>query len=209
MCVCVCVCVCVRMRVCVRACACACVRACVRVIYVHVHTYSVHVLAVQTFQSLSSYATCELVVCAIHTYCTYTWVVRVVHHKRSLSPFPGLKAGHVVLSGIGRRDAANSVRVKVGEMDLERQKCVKYLGVEIDEDLSWKKHIEKMHRQCLAKLALIRRAGTYLPCNIRKLLYQALILPHLDYCSVVWSSCGLTLSKRIESTELCHENYLA
>ena len=34
-------------------------------------------------------------------------------------------------------------------------------------------------------------------CNIRKLLYQALILPHLDYCSVVWSSCGITLSKRI------------
>ena len=49
----------------------------------------------------------------------------------------------MVLSRRGRRDAANSVRVKVGEMDLERQKCVKYLGVEIDEDLSWKKHIEK------------------------------------------------------------------
>ena len=78
---------------------------------------------------------------------------------------------------------------------------MKYLGVEIDEDLSWKKHIEKMHRQYLAKLALIRRAGTYLPCNIRKLLYQALILPHLDYCSVVWSSCGITLSKRIERVQ--------
>ena len=82
-----------------------------------------------------------------------------------------------------------------------------------------------MHRQCLAKQALIRRAGTYLPCNIRKLLYQALILPHLDllyqalilphldllyqalilphldYCSVVWSSCGITLSKRIERVQ--------
>ena len=107
----------------------------------------------------------------------------------------------MVLSRRGRRDAANSVRVKVGEMDLERKKCVKYLGVEINEDLSWKKHIEKMHRQCLAKLALIRRAGTYLPCNIRKLLYQAFILPHLDYCSVVWSSCGLTLSKRFERVQ--------
>ena len=61
---CVCVCVCVCARACVRVCVRARMRVC------DIHTYSVHVLAVQTFQSLSSYATCELhvVVCAIHTY---------------------------------------------------------------------------------------------------------------------------------------------
>ena len=37
-----------------------------------------------------------------------------------------------------------------------------------------------------------------MPCHIRKLLYQAFILPHLDYFSVVWNGCGATLSKRVE-----------
>jgi len=50
----------------------------------------------------------------------------------------------------------------------------------------------------MGKLAAIRRAGSYMPCHIRKLLYQAFILPHLDNCSVVWNGCGATLSKHVE-----------
>ena len=59
-------------------------------------------------------------------------------------------------------------------------------------------HIDSVRKKCLAKLALIRRADHYLPCSIRKLLYLAIVLPHLDYCSVVWHSCGTTLSDRVE-----------
>ena len=29
-------------------------------------------------------------------------------------------------------------------------------------------------------------------------MYHALVLPHLDYCSVVWHSCGATLSTQIK-----------
>jgi len=58
--------------------------------------------------------------------------------------------------------------------------------------------LERMHQQCMGKLAAIRRAGSYMPCHIKKLLYQAFILPHLDDCLVVWNGCGATLSKRVE-----------
>ena len=90
------------------------------------------------------------------------------------------------------------MRVKVGEVELPQQGCVRYLGVKIDKDLTWKTHIDKVRHQCMAKLAAIRRAGTYLPCHIRKLLYQSFVLPHLDYRSVVWNSFSTTLTKRIE-----------
>ena len=53
----------------------------------------------------------------------------------------------------------------------------------------------------MGKLAVIRRARSYLPCHIRKLLYQSSVLPHLDYCSVVWNSCGATLAKSIERVQ--------
>ena len=107
----------------------------------------------------------------------------------------------MVLSRRGRREEADSVRVKIGEVELQQQSCVRYLGVEIDRDLTWKAHIQKVYNQCMGKLAAIRRAGSYLPCHIRKLLYQAFVLPHLDYCSVVWNSCGATLGKRIERVQ--------
>ena len=78
---------------------------------------------------------------------------------------------------------------------------MRYLGVNIDRDLTWKAHIEKVRHQCKGKLAAIRRAGAYLPCHVRKMLYQSLVLSHLDYCSVVWNSCRVTLGKRIERVQ--------
>ena len=61
-------------------------------------------------------------------------------------------------------------------------------------------HLEGLckRRTCLARLAMIRQAGHHLSCHIRKLLYQSFVLPNLDYCSVVWNSCGVVLSSKIE-----------
>ena len=50
----------------------------------------------------------------------------------------------------------------------------------------------------MGKLAAIGRARPYLPCHIRKLLYQSFVLPQFDYFSVVWSSSGATLTKSIK-----------
>lgn len=41
-----------------------------------------------------------------------------------------------------------------------------YLGMKLDKDLSWKVHIKNMHRQCSAKLAIIRRACHHLPQKV-------------------------------------------
>ena len=107
----------------------------------------------------------------------------------------------VVLNRKGKQSIADSVQVSVDDSMLQKQDCVKYLGVSIDKDLSWKTHIEQIRAQCMAKLAAIRRAGSYLPCHVRKFLYQSFVLPHLDYCSVVWNSCSTTLSDRVERVQ--------
>ena len=48
---------------------------------------------------------------------------------------------------------------------------------------------------------MIRPAGHHLPCHTRKLLYQTFVLPNLDYCSVVWNSCGVMLSNKLEQIQ--------
>ena len=54
----------------------------------------------------------------------------------------------MVLSRRGRRDEANSIQVKVVNDEMKKKDCVRYLDVEIDRDLTWKAHIERMRRQC-------------------------------------------------------------
>ena len=104
----------------------------------------------------------------------------------------------MVLSRKYNRRKSDDVQVRSTDQVLTKQVSVKYLGVHIGRDLNWQLHIDSVRKKYLAKLALIRRAGHYLPCSIRKLLYLAIVFPHLDYCSVVWHSCGTTLSDWVE-----------
>ena len=79
--------------------------------------------------------------------------------------------------------------------DIASHYSIKYLGITVDRDLNWKQHnITDVHRKTLAAVATIGRARGYLPVKTRKLLYNALVLPHMDYCSGVWNSCSTNLS---------------
>ncbi len=65
-------------------------------------------------------------------------------------------------------------------------------------ELKWKDQVSHMRKKCLASLSKLRRVFPALPVTTRKMLYNALVLPHLDFCSSVWHHCGETLTKRIE-----------
>ena len=75
---------------------------------------------------------------------------------------------------------------------------VKYLGVVVDEDLKWKKHVQEVRKKCLIGLSQMRRISQFLPVHTRKSLYNALVLPHIDYCCVLRHDCGATLAQGIE-----------
>ena len=49
-----------------------------------------------------------------------------------------------------------------------------------------------------AKLAWIRRTTQHLPMRLKKVMYQALLLPHLDYCAVVWNTYSRNLTNKVE-----------
>ena len=84
---------------------------------------------------------------------------------------------------------------------LSLRDSVRYLGLTIDKDLSWKTHVSNVQKKAFAAIVCIRRASQYLPVKIRKILYNSLVLPHLDYCSTVWHSCNQTLSQSLERTQ--------
>ena len=85
----------------------------------------------------------------------------------------------------------DSVKIGVNGESLSKQESVKYFGMEVNYNLSWEK-------QAMKVMAAIRRASAYLPLL---LLYNALVLPHLHYCSVVWHSCSKTISDKVERVQ--------
>ena len=78
--------------------------------------------------------------------------------------------------------------IPIGNVNLKRAKTVKYLGVLVDEDLRFKSHINKVSGVVSRNIGIISRAKYLLDKKLLLMLYHAIILPHLNYCSVVWGS---------------------
>ena len=62
-----------------------------------------------------------------------------------------------------------------------------YLGVDIQDDGKWSKHVENCTNKANIPLGFIRRNFGRCPEYIKETLYTAMVRPHLEYASGVWN----------------------
>ena len=74
----------------------------------------------------------------------------------------------------------------------------KYLGVILQSDLNWNKHVEQKVSKASSMLALIQR--NLMISTIRS-WYKALVRPQLEYASTVWSPWQQGLTTMIEKVQ--------
>ena len=60
------------------------------------------------------------------------------------------------------------------------------LGIHFNEQLNWKSHIDKLSVKCCRILGILNRLKRILPLNIKIILYNLLMLPHLNYGITLW-----------------------
>ena len=92
----------------------------------------------------------------------------------------------------------------LGELDLkmcdtntQNVKETKYLGLQIDRHLTWKKHVDAISRKISHALGILKHAKQFLQQNNLKNLYISIIEPHFRYCSSVWRCCSTTYINRL------------
>ena len=92
-----------------------------------------------------------------------------------------------MLVGTHQRTAeADDLVIEISNTRLERVNKFKYLGVLLDNTLSWNDHVEYIGNKISYRLA-----RKVLPKPTLQMLYNTLVLPLFDYCSPVWDSCGI------------------
>ena len=88
---------------------------------------------------------------------------------------------------IGRWDHQSNGLLSTQDGPIERVTEFKLLGVYVDSNLSWKKHIEYVTTKAAKRLyflKVLKRSG--LPHEHLLHYYTAVIRPVLEYCSCVW-----------------------
>ena len=73
-----------------------------------------------------------------------------------------------------------------------------YLGVVIDESLSWNNHVSYIASRVYPKLKLLNRISSFLSPAILLKTYKMTILPILDYGCIVWGFCSKKSSDLLE-----------
>ncbi len=75
----------------------------------------------------------------------------------------------------------------------------KHLGVTLTSNMTWNLHIDAALKKAASRLSNIRKIRFIITRKARETLYRSLVLPLLEYGSVLFDSCTLYLKQRLES----------
>ena len=102
------------------------------------------------------------------------------------------KTNYVIFSSKQKTTKIN-LPVLFDDKPLKRVNVVKFLGIYIDENLTWKYHIDHVCNKISKSIGGIARSRFVLSTKTKLSLYYSLIYPYINYCNVIWSSTYVTI----------------
>ena len=85
--------------------------------------------------------------------------------------------------------------VFVDNKRIKRVSSSESLGLTIDENLNWCKHIDNISKKVSSGIGALKRMRSFIDKETAIKVYQGLIEPYLTYCASVWDGMGSELCK--------------
>ena len=82
------------------------------------------------------------------------------------------------------------IEIKLSDISLKRVSFTKFLGVIIDEKLSFTRHISYIKNKISKAMGIIIKARKYLNRKSLLNLYHAFVFPYLTYCIEIWGNAS-------------------
>ena len=89
----------------------------------------------------------------------------------------------------------------MGNQKLNISRCEKDLGVHIDDQLKFDKHITNMVNKANKIMAITRKTFEYLDSEVFCYIYKGLVRPHLEYAAPIWSPHSIKMKEEIENVQ--------
>ena len=84
------------------------------------------------------------------------------------------------------------ITIRANNHNLEQKRECKFLGVIVDDRITWKAHINHISSKISKSLAILRLLKYTFPKQILKTLYMSLIQPYFNYCNIIWGAADKT-----------------
>ena len=83
------------------------------------------------------------------------------------------KQKHTILRNQGQK-----LSLKIMDHELEVVDTIKYLGLQIDNSLDWKRHVSVLSSKVSKTVAFLKHAKSILPLETLNKLYAGIVEPH-------------------------------
>ena len=70
---------------------------------------------------------------------------------------------------------------------LKKSDKIKYLGVTIDQKLSFKDHINEKCKSASTVLNMLRRNLHFAPASVKMKAYKSCVMPIIEYANICWA----------------------
>jgi len=84
---------------------------------------------------------------------------------------------------------------------IKREATVNFLGVIIDENISWKFHIKSIENKISKNISMLYKIKPFLNMESLKIIYFSFIHSYLSYCNIAWGSTNYGKLKKIYSKQ--------
>jgi len=89
-------------------------------------------------------------------------------------------------------------QVEIGSNIITDESYVKLLGVYLDKNLNFNKHISELCKKAARQINVLKRLSKILDENSKLTIFKSFILCHFNYCPLIWHFCGKTNTKKLE-----------
>ena len=85
----------------------------------------------------------------------------------------------------------------ISSKKIEHTDEARFLGVIVDENLTWAKHISTLRTKMARYIGIMYKLKRMLPLKTRIQIYQSFVQSHINYCSLVWGFCAKSHIEKI------------
>ena len=90
------------------------------------------------------------------------------------------------------------MKINFGGASIANSETSKILGIVLDQNISWKAHVSAVIQRCYATLSGLTKFTHRLSYEVKKMIIESLIHPHIHYCLAVWGDCSTGQRRRIQ-----------
>ena len=79
-------------------------------------------------------------------------------------------------------------KIQINNTEIMAVEKTKFLGVIINENLTWNDHVMLIKQKIAKSIGVISRVRYCMPRMVLLQLYHTLIEPYLIYCNIIWAA---------------------